>query len=50
MRVLAYNQKYIMPPCIFIPRILEFNLDTPLEEQNAALDNYEKFTKSPFPQ
>lgn len=48
---LAFNPKYLMPPCIFIPRILEYNLDNSPEDNRAhlSLNFYKKVTDSEFP-
>ena len=47
----AFNPRYVMPPCIFIPRILRFDLDRSCEENGAELSFgfYSKISKEEFP-
>ena len=34
---LAFEARYLMPPCIFVPRVLNYDLDKSPEDNNAQL-------------
>jgi hypothetical protein len=48
---LPFNPRYLMPPCIFIPRILEYDMDNTAEENHAqlSLGFYKQVTGKDFP-